>query len=50
MDRKTRAWVLIIGAVLAGYFAWAGNSQWSLYLLALLALVNGLHHATGKGK
>jgi hypothetical protein len=50
MDAKTRGWVLIIGALLAGYFAWAGNATWSLYILALLSLISGYHHAMGKHK
>jgi len=48
MDKKTRGWILIIGALLAGYFAFAGNTLWSLYLLALLSLISGYHHAMSK--
>ena len=50
MEKTVRGWIYIIGALIAGYFAWGGNSQWSLYLLALLFLVSGWHHAIGKGK
>ncbi len=48
MDSKTRGWIYIIGALLAGWFAYSGNTQWSLYLLALLFLVSGWHHGMGK--
>jgi hypothetical protein len=44
MDAKTRGWISIVGAVLAGYFAYAGNTQWALYLFALMTLISGIHH------
>ncbi len=45
MDSKVRGWINVIGALLAGYFTWAGNSMWALYVLALLSLIAGYHHA-----
>jgi hypothetical protein len=48
MDSKTRGWIYIIGALLAGFFTWQGNMMWSSYVLALLFLVSGYHHAMGR--
>ncbi|HSU72234.1 MAG TPA: hypothetical protein VLJ21_00095 [Candidatus Binatia bacterium] len=48
MERKSRGWLNIIGAIVAGYLAYAGNNQWSLYVLALLFLLSGWHHASTK--
>jgi hypothetical protein len=47
MERKVRGWLGIIGAVLAGYFTYAGNSDYALYIFALIALVSGVHHVMG---
>lgn len=48
MDSKPRGWVYIVGALLAGWFAYKGNLQYSAYLLSLLFLVSGWHHSTAK--
>jgi hypothetical protein len=50
MESKVRGWLYIIGALLAGYFTWQGNTMWALYVLALLFLVSGWHHAMGAHK
>jgi hypothetical protein len=50
MDSKSRGWLNIIGGIVAGYFAYSGNSLWSLYVLALLFLLSGWHHMSHKGK
>ena len=50
MDTKIRGWINVIGAIVAGYFAYSGQSQWSLYVLALLSLISGWHHVSGKGR
>ncbi len=48
MESKTRGWIYVVGALVAGWFAWSGNDKWSLLVLALLFLVSGWHHAFGK--
>jgi hypothetical protein len=48
MEKKTRGWINIIGSLVAGYFVYAGKTEVSLYLLALLFLISGLHHVFDK--
>lgn len=50
MDPKMRGWLNIIGALVAGYFVWSGNTAWSIYVLALLSLISGFHHVSSKRK
>ena len=50
MEAKVRGWLAIIGALVAGYLAWIGNTKWSLIVLALLLLISGYHHITTKHK
>ena len=50
MEKAARGWIYIIGALVAGYFAWQSNLQWSAYVIALLFLISGYHHAFGKHK
>ena len=47
MDQKTRGWIFIIGALIAG---WMGYDQgnWAIVILALLFLISGWHHGFGK--
>jgi hypothetical protein len=49
MEANVRGWLLIIGAIAAGYFAWTGDAKWSILVLALLSLISGFHHI-GKHK
>ncbi len=48
MESNIRGWIAIVGALVLGYFAYAGNTQWALYLVALLTLVSGIHHVSSK--
>ena len=50
MEKTFRGWIYIIGALVAGYFTWAGNTAGSLFVLALLFLISGYHHAFGAHK
>jgi len=47
-ESKVRGWIYIIVAILAGWFAYAGNTQWALYVLALSMLFSGWHHISKK--
>jgi len=47
MDSKTRGWVFIVGALVAAYLAWPSR-DWADLVLALLFLVSGAHHVSGK--
>jgi len=51
MEAKVRGWLLIIGAIVAGYFSWTNPDvdKWAVMILALLALISGIHHI-GKHK
>jgi hypothetical protein len=52
MEANIRGWILIIGALVAGYLAWVSNDadKWSVLILALLFLISGYHHSTSKHK
>ncbi len=47
MESKTRGWIYIIGALVAGYLGWTTQS-WADLVFALLFLVSGYHHTFGK--
>jgi uncharacterized membrane protein len=50
MEAKVRGWIMIIGALVAGYYAYgSGDDKIALLILALLALISGIHHI-GKHK
>lgn len=50
MDAKTRGWLYVIIALVAGYLVWIGNTKWALLALALSLLISGYHHLTTKEK
>ncbi len=50
MDLKTRGWLYVIIALVAGYLAWIGNNKWAVLALALSLLISGYHHITTKEK
>ena len=49
MEKNVRGWIYIVGALVAGYLAWAPR-DWADLVLALLFLVSGWHHAFGAHK
>jgi hypothetical protein len=44
MDSKTRGWIYIIGALVAGWLGWQAR-DWAILILSLLFLLTGYHHA-----
>jgi hypothetical protein len=45
LDAKTLGWLGIIGGLVAGWLSWG---DWGVVVLALVVLLGGLSHVSGK--